>query len=475
MTTATALSSSVLSTLSTLSGNNSTVGAKLDVNALVTQLVAADRAPRQNIITSQQTADTAEVSALGALKSALSTFQTAAQALAAPAAFNTSKATSSNSQIVSATTDATAGTGSYTVQVAALALSHQLASGVIVGGSTAVIGTGTLTFGQGAKSFAVTIDTTDNTLQGIANAINSAPGNSGVQATILTESGGAHLLLTASQTGAASAITVTASGGDGGLSQLNYNAGTKNMSELQPAQDSHIKIGTFDHFASTNAVSDAVTGVTFNLASASPGTNVTVSVSPDNTNITSLVSTFVSAYNTLAGTISTLDSYDPTSKTAGALLGDATLSGIERQLRQDLSKAVGSAAGSYNTLSSIGVTKLADGTLSFNAAKLSTALTQSPDAVAQIFASGDGVAARLDKDISNALSSAGAVGTRIGQLNTDLRNLQRKNSDLDTQMAALQTSYTAQFTALDRLLAQLQTTSSFLTQQFALLQKNNSG
>ena len=469
-----ALSSSILGSLGTLSGNTSSVGAKLDVNALVTQLVAADRAPRQNIINSQQATDTAEVSALGALKSALSTFQTAAQALAAPAAFNTSKAASSNSQIVSATTDATAGTGTYTVQVAALAQSHQLASGAILGGAGAVVGTGTLTIGQGTSSFTVTIDSTDNTLQGIASAINSATGNTGVQATILTEAGGAHLLLTASKTGAASAISVTAAGGDGGLNALNYNATTKNMSELQAAQDSHIKIGTFDHFAATNAVSDAVTGVTFNLASASPGTNVTVSVSPDNTNITGLVSTFVSAYNTLAGTIATLDSYDPSSKTAGALLGDATLSGIETQLRQDLSKAVGSASGSFNTLSSIGVTKLADGTLAFNAAKLSTALTQSPDSVAQIFASGDGVAARLDKDISGALSSAGALGTRIGQLNTDLSGLQKKNSDLDAQMATLQATYTAQFTALDTLLAQLQTTSAFLTQQFALLQKNNS-
>jgi flagellar hook-associated protein 2 len=345
---------------------------------------------------------------------------------------------------------------------------------VIVGGASGTVGTGTLTIGQGSGSFTVNIDSTNNTLQGIANAINSATGNTGVQATILNESAGSHLLLTASKTGAANAISVTAAGGDGGLSVLNYDSTTKNMSEMQAAQDSHIKIGAFDHYTSTNAVSDAVTGVTFNLQSASPGTNVTVSVSPDNTGISGLVNNFVSAYNTLAGTISTLDSYDATSRTAGPLLGDATLSGIETQLRQDLSNAVSSAAGSYNSLSSIGVTKQADGTLSLNATKLSAALAQSPDSVAQIFASTDGVATRLNTDISNALSTTGALGTRITQLNTDLSDLRNKNSDLDAQMATVQANYTAQFTALETLLAQLQTTSNYLTQQFQAMQKNNS-
>src|SRR5260370_843685 len=129
---------------------------------------------------------------------------------------------------------------------------------------------------------------TNSTMSGIAAAINSAPGNTGVQATILTEQGGAHLVLTASQTGAASAITVTTA--DSGLAQLNYNATTKNLTQLQAAQDSHVQIAMFDHYSATNTVSDAVTGVTFNLQSAVPGTTATVSVTPDTSGTASLVS-----------------------------------------------------------------------------------------------------------------------------------------------------------------------------------------
>ncbi len=212
--------------------------------------------------------------------------------------------------------------------------------------------------------------------------------------------------------------------------------------------------------------------MTFNLVSASPGTNVAVAVNPDNSGIATLVGNFVSAYNTLAATMSSLDSYDSSSKTAGPLLGDAALSGIATQIRQDLSDAVTAAPGAYNSLSSIGVAKQADGTLTFDSTKLATALTQSPDSVAQIFASADGVAVKLYNDIGNAISTTGGIGNRITSLNTDLSNNANQNSDLDTQMATVQANYTAQFTALETLLAQLQTTSNYLTQEFTAMQNN---
>ncbi len=470
--TASSLSSSILGSLGSLSGSNSTVGASnLNVAALVSQLVAADRAPRQAVLDAQKTTDTAEVSALGVLKSALGNFQSAVQALATPTAFNSNTASTSNSQVLTAAAGAGAGTGTYTIQVVALAQSQQLASGVIAGGASGTVGTGTLTIGQGSNSFTVTIDSTDNTLQGIANAINGATGNTGVQATILNEAGGSHLLLTSSKTGAANSITVTAAGGDGGLNQLNYNGTTQNMTQLQAAQDSHIKIGTFDHYSSTNSVSDAVSGVTFNLVAASPGTNVTVSVTPDNSGISSLVGKFVSAYNAMWATISQLDSYDASTKVAGPLLGDAALTGIENKLRQDLSNSVTTAPGAFNSLSTIGVTKQADGTLAFDPSKLANALAQSPDSVAQIFASGDGVATRINVDLNGALDiSSGAIGTRMTQLNNDLGDIANKNGELDAQMAQIQANYTAQFTALENLLAQLQTTSNYLTQQFTAMQ-----
>lgn len=472
-TTASSLSSSVLSSLGSLSGTNSTIGANLNVSALVTQLVAAERLAPQTQITNETNTTNTEISSLGTLMGALGTFQSALQKVADPAAFNANVTSSSNSNIVTATVSSAAGTGSYGVQVLALAQAHQLSSGAFPGGSSATVGTGTLTIGQGSKTFKVTIDSTNDTLSGIAAAINSASGNTGVQATILTETNGAHLVLTASQTGAASAITVTTA--DSGLAQLNYNATTKNLTELQPAQDSHIQIAKFDHYSGTNSVSDAVTGVTFNLQSAVPGTTATVSVTPDKSATATLVSSFVSAYNQLQSVLSGLDSYDPSTNTAGAMLGDATLAGIKNQLRIDLSNTVTTAPGTYNSLSSIGVTKQADGTLALDTTKLSAAMAQSPDAVAQIFASGNGIATRLNNDIVTQLRTGGPLSARNQQLQQTLGDIKTQTANLDERMAAVQANYTAQFTALETLLAKMQTTSSYLTQQFNALLKTTNG
>jgi flagellar hook-associated protein 2 len=473
-TTSSALSSSILASLKTLSGTTSNVGANLNVSSLVAQLVAADRAPDDARLNLEQAHADTEISALGSLKGALSTFQTVAQALANPAAFNVNATTSSNNSILTATSNATAATGSYIVQVTALAQAHQLSSAAIAGGSTATVGTGTLTIGQGSKSFAVNIDSTNNTLAAIAAAINSATGNTGVQATILNATDGSHLVLTASQTGAASAVSVTASGGDGGLVKLDYDSTTKNMIELQAAQDSSIQIAGYTHTSASNSVTDAVTGLTLNLLSAAPGTSVTVSVTPNTSNTNSLVSSFVSAYNQLQSVISGLVSYDPATKTAGPMLGDATLSGIENQLRVTLSKTVSGASGAYKTLASIGVTKQADGTLALDSAKLSTALAQTPDSVGQVFASKDGVATTLNSVIATQLQPGGVLDSRNTQLQQTLTQVRNDTAALDERMAAVQANYTAQFTALETLLAQLQTMSSYLTQQFNVLQNMNS-
>ncbi|MDB6046626.1 MAG: hypothetical protein JWM63_5177 [Gammaproteobacteria bacterium] len=471
--TASSLSSSILSSLGSLSGTNSTIGANLNVSALVTSLVAADRRAPQTQLTNQTNKTDSEISAVGALMGALGTFQTALQKLANPTSFNANATTSSNKDIVTATVDSTAGTGTYGVQVLALAQAQQLTSGAIVGGSSAAVGTGTLTIGQGTNSFNVTIDSTNNTLAGMAAAINSATGNTGIQATVLTEQNGSHLVLTASQTGAASAFTVTASGGNGGLAQLNYNATTKNLTQQQAAQDSHIKIAGFDHYNATNSVNDAVTGVTLNLQSAVPGTTVTVSVAADSSGTASLVSSFVSAYNQLQSTVSALDSYDPTTKSAGLMLGDATLANIESQLRFDLSSTVSTASGTYNSLSSLGVTKQADGKLAVDTTKLNAAMAANPDAVAQVFASGDGVATRLNSDIVTQLQSGGPLASRSQQLQQTLSDIKTRTTNLDERMAAVQQTYTAQFTALETLLAKMQTTSSYLTQQFNALLKTS--
>ena len=223
----------------------------------------------------------------------------------------------------SATTGAVAGT--YTLAVQNLATAATLTSNPVAS-SGAIIGTGTLTIAVGGASTSINIDSSDNTLAGIAAAINGASNNPGVSASIITASDGARLVLSGTTTGAGNAITVTPSGGDGGLSSLT-------LTQTQAAQDANFTINGYPATSASNVATGAISGVTLNLAKASAaGTTTSLTISPDTTAAQTSITAFVTALNGVLSSIQTLTAYDPSTQTAGALQGNATLQSFQNQL-----------------------------------------------------------------------------------------------------------------------------------------------
>jgi flagellar hook-associated protein 2 len=200
---------------------------------------------------------------------------------------------------------------------------------------------------------------------------------------------------------------------------------------------------------------------------------VTVGVARDTDGMKTQVQAFATAYNNLQSTLTGLDSYDASTETAGALFGDSLLRGIEDQLRTTLSKSVSGLAPPYNSLAAIGVTKQADGTLGVDAAKLDAAITANPASVGSIFGAADGVGTTLFNNIDVMLRSNGVFDTRNKNLQSTLKTIQNDSDNLDTKMDGIQKQYLKQFTALDTLLSQLQSTSNYLTQALAGLPKPN--
>ena len=445
-------------------------GLNLDVQTLATQLVAADRAPQDARFTRQEQKLSVQLSGLGSLKGALSTFQEALKPLKTVNAFAVRSATVADKDIFEAAADSTAAPGNYDIQIVELAKAHQLASGVFATPAT-VVGTGTLTIGQGAGSFSVAIDSTNNTLTGIRDAINKATDNTGVQATLIHEQNGTHIVLSSNKTGAASAIKVTQTGGDGGLNQLVYDpSGTKNLSEVQPAQDAHITVAGFDHFSATNVVTDAIDGVTLTLkAKTEADTPVGLTVASDDASISQNVQTFVTAFNALQKTFSQLRSFNADTHATGALFGDALLRQVENQVRQDLSNVVTGLGSDVNSLAAIGITRQTDGTLAVNTDKLNKAIANGNGAVAQLFGSKDGIAARLSGHLAETLATGAALEYRNTSLKDGLKDLTESRSALDKRMALQLTRYVKQFSALDAMLSSMQQTSSYLAQQLANL------
>ncbi len=450
-------------------------GSVIDVSSLVSQLVSASRAPKDAIISQQTQTVTTQISALGKLKSALSTFQDSLSTIDTPSAFNAEIANTSNSSVFTAAATSGAALGTYSVSVTQLAKAQQLVSTAIPGDGSTTVGTGTLQLSLGGTSFNVTINSSNDTLAGIAAAINSATGNPGITATVMTGTDGAHLLLSSSQTGAANSIQVTETDGGTALSALTYGTGNATHYTVNsPAQDAIYSISGIPHTSATNTVTDALNGVTLTLtgttvAGNGAGSSAQLSVTSDTSTITQNLQSFVDAYNAMVQAIQPLGSYDSTTGTAGPMIGDAVLTGIQNQIRTTLHGIVNTGNSTYNTLASIGIRSQADGTLTLDQSKLSTALATAPGAVSSLFSSTKGVAATLNTQIGNALGTGGLIDTRSKTLVKQENSLTDQTNQLNDQMTQLTASLTQQYSKLNTLLSSLQTTSAYLTQQFAAL------
>ena len=454
-------------------------GSVINVASLVSQLVTATYAQQVANNASQTSAVTAQISALGTLKSALSSFQSALSTLDTPLAFNALAATSSDPSSFAATAQSGAVAGTYNIAITQLAQAQQLVSKNLATDDNTAIGTGTLTLSLGSQSINVNVDSTNNTLSGIAAAINSATGNPGISATVIQGSDGAHLVLASSLTGAGNTITVATNGGDGGLAQLAYSStSTGNYTQASTPQDAIVSVAGVSYDSASNTVSNAIAGVTLNLlAVPASGTSTTLTVSNDTKTVASNISAFVSAYNTLVQQFSSLGGYDASSGTAGPMLGNALLSGIQSQIGQVVHGLIPGSSG-YNSLASIGVTTQSDGTLSLNTTTLQNALSSNFNAVSQLFSGTNGIGSQLNTQLTTDLQSSGPVDSYSKTLVQQNTQLTQQASDLNNQEAALTASMTQQFSALNTLLSQLQTTSAYLTQAFADLPKvgnNNNG
>ncbi len=447
------------------------VGSGMDIASLVTELVAAERAPKQQQITKQQSTVAVQLSAMGTLKGALGGFQSALTPLKTAVAFDVFSAKSADEEIFTATASASAPMGSYDIDVINLAAAHQLSSKPFTE-SDEVVGTGSLTFSSGDKTFTIEIDSENSTLEGIRDAINSADDNSSVRATIVNGTDGAHLVLTAAETGEDNAITVTTSGGDGGLERLTYTAENEaNYDEVREAKDALIEIAGSQHTSASNVVKDAIEGVTIKLVKADPGNPVSLDIDRNIDTAMTRITAFVNQYNSLAGTIANLQRYDAATKQAGPLLGDAMLRNVESNLRRELGRSIEGASEPYKTLSSLGITMKLDGKLEIDQTKLRDALDSDFAAVQRVFTSDDGIAVRMDEMISPHLSVDGSIAERNKSLDQRTKNLENEQIALDARMQVIQARYLKQFTALDGLLAQFQSTSAYLTQQLSNLPK----
>jgi flagellar hook-associated protein 2 len=353
-------------------------GSGLDIKQIVTDLANAAKAPKETLIANREAANQAKISGLAQVSSAIDGFASALSGLISGGSLSSQPSVSdSNVFTASALPGARLGGLSAAVEVRQLAQAQTVSSGYLAS-RTAAVGEGTLTLDVGGTAVDVTITAANNNLDGLAKAINDK--NTGVTASVVTDSNGARLVIKG-KTGAANAFTLSVPGGTAsGLERFASAALTTNL----VAQDAIVRLDGVEVTRGTNSFSDLIAGVQIDLKSAKPGTAVSVGVTRPTAAISQGIGDFVSAYNELMNMIAD-QTKAGTAGEAGALRGDVGVRELQRRLAQLPTTILASQGDGPHTLAEVGVRTNRDGTLSLDSGRLQAVLTSDPDGVEALF------------------------------------------------------------------------------------------
>ncbi|WP_129138454.1 flagellar filament capping protein FliD [Modicisalibacter coralii] len=458
------------------------IGSGLDLNGLLDQLKSSERqqlAP----ITKQQSSYKAKISAFGKLESALDKFQQAAAKLKEADTYQAVSVNVTGEKGPSASAGKSAVPGSYQVHVTAMAQGHSLSS-VSIADKTAAVGAGTFTISQaGADDIKVDVSGGDS-LEDLRDAVNDADG--GVSASIINDGSGYRLVLSSKDTGAESTMSVSMVAGDGSTDDRftfdpatfdpNANDGSNGMIQTVEAQDAQLTVNNIAITSASNHVEESIQGVAIDITQESVGSDSTVTVSRDESTIKKDVQSFVDAYNSLQSTIGGLTAFNSETGVAGQLLGDSSLRNVETQLRRTMSGAV--EGGEFSMLSDIGVELQLDGTLKVDDDKLDGAISDNLGSLQDFFVgSGDeasGLAVQLDDTLSTLLDDDGVIDTATTGYQDRIDRLNERYDAMESRIDATVERYRKQFADMDSMVAQMNSTMSYLSQQFQAMNARTS-
>ena len=445
--------------------NSLGVGSGINTAQLVNDLLAATQGAKLGQLNQRSQLNSSRISAMAATQSALTTFSAAVKETLNGQGF-VGELVSSRLDLATASVvkDARPEGLPATVEVVQIAVAQREISDVFASASTAV-GERTLTINNSGGSFDVVIDSNNDSLAGLRDAINAS--NSGVTAMILTDKAGSRLVMEA-QEGLDNAFTLTQSGPSPAM----------NLANIATAMEIIIKIDNIELTNSSNTVTGAIPGVQLSLLAAQAGTQFTISGASEPLDVKGLVTEFVTAYNELRTSLNAATKPGLAGGSGGPLAGDRGAREVIRRLSQLTSTQL-TDAGDFKTLADIGVRTGTDGTLSIDNTRLDAALALDSGAVklmlepAVASETRIGLSGALDAISTNLKSDSGALTVaqkRLEAIRVSISEAREKiNEDGEKLREQLQTT----FAGLERQLSILRSTQSYVEQQFASFNDNN--
>lgn len=440
-------------------------GSGLDIKQLVTDLSNASREPKIARIATMTQQNQARISAVAQAKSDLEGFADSLSQMIADGALRSSPTVSDDSMLgLSARAGLQADSFAATVTVSQLARAQTAYSG-IVADRTAAIGQGTMTLSVGGVDHSITIDAANDSLDGLAAAINAS--GSGVTASIVADEGGYRLILKGAS-GAANGFTLSAdAGADPALAAFGYGSGGA-MTLGQSAADAQFTIDGVAFSRPSNTIDDVLPGLSLTLKKAAPGQPVDIGASRPLDMIRQTAGDFVDVFNQLKKSLTS----------AASLAGGTTsLRQLESELGSLVSKTL-TSHGSINKLSDIGISLTKDGLLALDSAKLEKALTTDAGAVEALFnprrdathteATDPGIAFVLDAIRDKAVASDGVLGRATSMLDARRASLAEQLEKVEARETIYRQRLEKQYGALDAKLAAFKATQSYLEQQIEM-------
>jgi flagellar hook-associated protein 2 len=432
--------------------------AGIDVTSAVNSAVTAAQAP-ETTWEDQETTLQSQVTALTSLQTDATNLDNDMQTLnSLTGPLSSAAVTSSNSSVVTATAASGTATGTHVVEVDSLATTASWTSATYASSSTDLpAGSFTITNGSG-NSASITTDGTE-TLSDVVNTINND--DLGVTASIVTDANGARLSIVANSSGSASNFTVTSSG-----------SSSYGFSQSVTGTNASLTLDGISISSASNTVTGAISGVTLNLLSADKGTDVTLTVAPDTTSVTTAINQFVTDYNTAISALNT--QFTVTNSAEGVLATDSTVRNLQSELLSALDYTYTPTSGTTTVpnLTSLGISVGNDGTLTVDSSTLANVLQNNFSDVQSFFqgTSFNGFANSLDQQLTSFTSSDnGAFTVDLQSMNTQITELQDDVTNYETNVITpLKAKLTTDYDNAETLLQQLPTETKQIDEELGV-------
>lgn len=445
------------------------VGSGIDLESIIEATISAERTVKESQLNEREINYTTQLSGVGTFKSALDSFNDVLAKLGDAETYNSRIVSFANSleeseQAFEVEVGSSMQSGDFSVEVLQLAKGSKLQSAAL-GSAEDTLGAGNLTFNAGDNEFTIAVESTD-TLEDIRNKINKASENFGVSANIVNSDSGAVLTFSSAISGADNTLSVTTD--DDSLSSIATNSpsGGAGLSVQQAAQDANALINGQSVSSSTNELKDKIQGTTLTLKSETAEPQE-FSVSVDEDIVKETLTEFVDAYNSLKGTLDSLSN-----SSSGLLASDSTIRTMEQQLQRMFTNELGGTTDiqslmeigvSFNREGEMEISSIGIGSLQSGEDLLNSTISDKYSALQSFFSDDDGLVQKVDGLVELYTGSDGSLIKREQSLNESLETIETDRDALDERLANLEASLRSQYAALDSVMAQYQTSSSYIS------------